>query len=476
MDSDSSSHSDDPGTSMDTDTALHIDTGTPMGTESRSNDNPGMNMDSELLVPEGNLLAGDEATTQRCVNCGTDLLQRRRHTLVLIDVRSIIQQWIAPRLIENDTLVCHSCWTLALHHSRTQASNDGSSTSGHRRNTCVNCGCSLMRTRSHTLNSNTERESQIRAIVMEQIAPHQLHGSDKICHPCWQRIDRAATRSTEVRHPNNNQPSIILPMYTRASGSQQFCFYPDCHSTQRLAAPKWLRIKLFTDYNFYVPQNCRICSFHLYNDNWEVLSNIQQPIHSFNAEHIQDFATFVNERQMVLDFSNIETLSNELTHYWIGLSKEQFQQLYLEVPGMQAVHRNKLALAAYLMKLRTGDSDQRIATLLNIPRTTLMRLMGKARDVLERAFVPNNLGINHLTRTEISERNLLIPNGLFGGVNRQPIIIIDGTYLYVQKSSNYMYQKDTYSLHKVALVSQAPAVACGATLKAISGTARAGRK
>lgn len=42
----------------------------------------------------------------------------------------------------------------------------------------------------------------------------------------------------------------------------------------------------------------------------------------------------------------------------------------------------------------------------------------------------------------------MIPNELFGGADRNPIIILDGTYLYVQKSYNYLYQKDTYSLHK----------------------------
>lgn len=89
-----------------------------------------------------------------------------------------------------------------------------------------------------------------------------------------------------------------------------------------------------------------------------------------------------------------------------------------------------MVLGAYLIKLRTGDSDQRISTLLNIPRTTLMRLMGQARQIINRVLVPNNLGINHITRAQISERNLIIPNGLFGGENRQPIIISDGTYVY----------------------------------------------
>lgn len=73
-------------------------------------------------------------------------------------------------------------------------------------------------------------------------------------------------------------------------------------------------VKLLVDYKFYVPQNCRIFTLHLYSNNWEVLADIHSPIHSFNAEYIQDFARLVNERRLILDFSNIETITDELFH------------------------------------------------------------------------------------------------------------------------------------------------------------------
>ena len=129
----------------------------------------------------------------------------------------------------------------------------------------------------------------------------------------------------------------------------------------------------------------------------------------------------------------------------------QFSQLKADLPRLSMVHNGTLGLIAYLIKLRTGDSDERISSLLNVSRSTLSRLMGKARDILNEDLVPHNLGINHITRAEISQKNLIIPNGLFGGEERKPIVIIDGTHLYVQKSSNYLYQKNTQvhkSLHK----------------------------
>lgn len=67
-------------------------------------------------------------------------------------------------------------------------------------------------------------------------------------------------------------------------------------------------------------------------------------------------------------------------------------------------------------------------------------------------FVPQYLGLQHVTRKQAAERNLYILNSLFGNPDsieyRTAIAIMDGTYVYVQKSSNYEYQKKTYFIHK----------------------------
>ena len=80
---------------------------------------------------------------------------------------------------------------------------------------------------------------------------------------------------------------------------------------------------------------------------------------------------------------------------------------------------------------------------------SVTRLLQAAREALLRAFVPSYLGISHISREQLINRNLTIPEGLFGNrEERVPIVICDGTYIYLQKSSNYLFQKKTYSLHK----------------------------
>lgn len=64
-------------------------------------------------------------------------------------------------------------------------------------------------------------------------------------------------------------------------------------------------------------------------------------------------------------------------------------------------------------------------------------------------FVDLHLGFNHISRNRILDRNLFTPKSIFGNnENTKAIIICDGTYVYIEKSSNFLFQQQTYSLHK----------------------------
>ncbi|KAL0860541.1 hypothetical protein ABMA27_009912 [Loxostege sticticalis] len=80
--------------------------------------------------------------------------------------------------------------------------------------------------------------------------------------------------------------------------------------------------------------------------------------------------------------------------------------------------------------------------------------MDKARECLMNQFVPQYLGFNHMSVQEVAARNKIIPEGLFGNPELAPeakpaIIMCDATYIFVQNSSNYKFQKNTYSLQKL---------------------------
>lgn len=76
-------------------------------------------------------------------------------------------------------------------------------------------------------------------------------------------------------------------------------------------------------------------------------------------------------------------------------------------------------------------------------KTSIARFLNAAREALLRLFVPLHLGLHHISREELINKNLIIPVGLFGNreEERVPIVICDGTYIYLQKSSNYLFKK-----------------------------------
>lgn len=82
-------------------------------------------------------------------------------------------------------------------------------------------------------------------------------------------------------------------------------------------------------------------------------------------------------------------------------------------------------------------------------RRKLERFLPIVRECLSNDYVVLHLGVDHITRNDILQRNLTIPRALFGNdENSKAIIICDGTYIYINKSSNFLFQRLSYSLHK----------------------------
>lgn len=196
-----------------------------------------------------------------------------------------------------------------------------------------------------------------------------------------------------------------------------------------------------------------VCETHLYSDQWHLLPQINRTNNAFSGLHIEDIMNLLKSKENFLNFENVSEMPNHSCHYWTGLTVPQFLILFYLLPRLN-VKQPKRALAIYLIKLRTGDSNRSLSTLFNIPRTTLELIMKKVRLCLNEDFVPNNIGVNHINHNEIANRNLRVPQALLGGPeepitgDRPAIAIFDGTYIYLQKSTNYMFQKKTYSLHK----------------------------
>lgn len=65
-------------------------------------------------------------------------------------------------------------------------------------------------------------------------------------------------------------------------------------------------------------------------------------------------------------------------------------------------------------------------------------------------FVPRHLGLQHISHQELCLHHITpITRKLSSEDNQdQAVLILDGTYIYIQKSHDYEFQRLSYSLHK----------------------------
>jgi hypothetical protein len=91
--------------------------------------------------------------------------------------------------------------------------------------------------------------------------------------------------------------------------------------------------------------------------------------------------------------------------------------------------------------------DKRIASLMGLSRPTFERQAKAAREALTAEMVPRHLGISRMTRDILRSHLTTVAEELFcdGG---KVAVVADGTYTYIQKSSNYAFQRSSYSGHK----------------------------
>lgn len=272
-----------------------------------------------------------------------------------------------------------------------------------------------------------------------------MTSNEPVCVTCWER----ARQELLERHENQlRAQTITLPNLRRVPETTRDCLFRGCRNLERIRVPDNTRKRVLIENNFYIPTGARVCAYHLRRNTYSELYTSEYALDYFNPIQIEDML-FILMEETDFQFSDIQRLPDHWVHYWIGISKEQHQQILNETPTLRHMRRGSLALTALLCKLRTGDSNDRLSALFQIPRRTFETLMNVARESLISEFVTQHLGMGHISREQVCQKNSILAEGLFGSTDRPTAIVIaDGTYVYTQKSSNYLFQKNTYSLHK----------------------------
>jgi hypothetical protein len=155
-----------------------------------------------------------------------------------------------------------------------------------------------------------------------------------------------------------------------------------------------------------------------------------------------------------MDFHPESGVSNQNHEIMLGVSKENFMQHPSYIESRLYNSRRKctcIAFAIFLMKHRLNLSHSVSACLFGngLTKQRVCYMFHAIKDVLMLVFVPTFLGFNSISREDyILNHNTFLAKTLLGADDNQAIYVLDGTYLYIQKSRNYTTQRRTYSMHK----------------------------
>jgi hypothetical protein len=106
-------------------------------------------------------------------------------------------------------------------------------------------------------------------------------------------------------------------------------------------------------------------------------------------------------------------------------------------------------LGILLVKLRTELPNSILSTLFSLTKSQIQRSIHSAKNTMMSDYVPHHLGFSHIDhKTFVREHNTPLAKTLFTSNEKSAVLVLDGTYIYIQKSSNYKFQRVSYCLHK----------------------------
>lgn len=208
-----------------------------------------------------------------------------------------------------------------------------------------------------------------------------------------------------------------------------------------------VRVKALKTARVYIPAGARLCPTHFNVISWEAVSDCAA-IREFSPLQIDDMLDLALHKEEV----NTGFL-NKNHHSYTGLTDEQFDDLFSRTPSLWRTTSNeshaKNALLMLLMRFRKADSYEFIGLCFGIDRHKVSADIEIARNALTTDFVPLYLGFRNLSREFLLENTTASSRILHCGNNPETVITIwDGTYIYINKSSNYDFQKLTFSGQK----------------------------
>jgi hypothetical protein len=258
----------------------------------------------------------------------------------------------------------------------------------------------------------------------------------------------------QAAHFHNNPPTTF-PMYRetayRPALTEAMCFI--CGDTSdRRRVPQVAIHQAYAQLSVIIVVGTRCCGSHLRPDGTFTSAALRQaatvartPAEAALCEEF-DSITISEPARSALNF--FDGLREHDYFVYFGLDTEQFATVFQEFSPRQSIH-SRLKLAALLCYMRRGITEQMLASLFHLTQPRISQAIRQARTEMVTSFVPKYLGYKHISREQyIAQHRTTFAYKLTTTPPESAICILDGTYIYCQRSKNLLTQKKTYSMHK----------------------------
>ncbi|VDI02501.1 Hypothetical predicted protein [Mytilus galloprovincialis] len=221
-------------------------------------------------------------------------------------------------------------------------------------------------------------------------------------------------------------PKTITLSLSSIGGSHSSCFVCRKRGPKLIVVSYSTRLTTFVQNNIIIPAGARCCPGHISDENFS-----EQAI-----ECLSDLRKILTEVIFLLQKIRMLLLKNEDKRLNFDKDSTLSDAEYISLTGIDKTSFSDLA--SHLVSIRDTKEKIRSAEQLQQSEKNLMQ-----------TFVPKHLGFNHISRENLIENHTRpLAQTLFGNEFNPAILVIDGTYIYIQKSGQFQFQRRTFSMHK----------------------------
>jgi hypothetical protein len=261
------------------------------------------------------------------------------------------------------------------------------------------------------------------------------------------------------------QPPLSITLRSLSHQHSKCCI---CSSKGELhVISEKARMQILAHTRVFIPAGCRCCGHHLLPDKtftWrelvtlknsrETLAERDVPLSVSLLSSLLETTEVICNAKKTIDFDDDTTIQNDHFYSLTGLTKDQFSIVFHSINeqylrNSPTISRRN-ALGMFLMKLRLGQSNSVLAAHFNLTGSrTVGRVLERVATALKKCFVPLYVGVQHISREDFNSQH--VPNycrTLMKTETDKVIVVVDGTYSYIQKALNNYFQKKSFSIHK----------------------------